>query len=47
MVGDYMDAVSIGQYKYYKKLRREETVPSEEQQPKTEQEKPKAVDEGT
>ena len=47
MVGDYLDAVAIGQYRYYKKLRREETVPQEEQ-PKTEQEKPpKAVDEGT
>jgi len=46
MVGDYMDAVAIGQYKYYKKLRREETVPAEEQ-PKSQQEKPKKVDEGT
>lgn len=45
MVGDYIDAVAIGQYRYYKKLRRQETVP--EEAVKETIQKPKSVDKGT
>lgn len=41
-VGDYMDAVALGQSRYFRKLRREETDPSD-----LPVEQPKSVNEST